>query len=62
MRHIWKHLLPWYKPEDQAARTSHTEAVVARVQESLKRVTDAQDRSMVMIRSYERAEDSLCHH
>jgi hypothetical protein len=52
---LLERIMPWYKRDEQAARTAKTNDVALRVQESMKRVTEAQDRATVMVQSYERA-------
>ena len=53
-------LMPWFTQDEQDARAARTEAVSTKVQESLKRVTDAQTRAAIMVQSYRKAGDRLC--
>jgi hypothetical protein len=53
------HLIPWYKPEAVKERRDRTEAILLRAQASLKRVSEAQNRTDCMIQSYKRAGGKL---
>jgi hypothetical protein len=52
---LLERFMPWYKRDEQDAREARTNDVVLQVRESLKRVTEAQDRATTMVQSYERA-------